>query len=75
MVTSVSWSALEGFGRYLIVGVTSDAFDRERGKINVQQSLMGHEWKPCIATGIAIEIISIPREYGDRRLTTSSDWT
>ena len=27
-------------GDYLIVGVTSDDFDKTRGKINVQQSLM-----------------------------------
>ena len=30
----------KALGDYLIVGVTSDTFDRERGKINVQQSLM-----------------------------------
>ena len=27
-------------GDYLIVGVTADAFDRARGKINVKQTLM-----------------------------------
>ena len=27
-------------GDYLIVGVTADDFDKKRGKINVQQSLM-----------------------------------
>lgn len=30
----------KALGDYLIVGVTSDIFDRERGKINVQQSLL-----------------------------------
>jgi len=27
----------KALGDYLIVGVTADSFDRERGKINVQQ--------------------------------------
>ena len=30
----------KALGDYLIVGVTSDDFDKERGKINVQQSFM-----------------------------------
>ena len=30
----------KALGDHLIVGVTSDDFDKERGKINVQQSLM-----------------------------------
>ena len=29
----------KALGDYLIVGVTSEDFDRKRGKINVQQSL------------------------------------
>ena len=29
----------KALGDYLIVGVTADDFDRQRGKINVQQSL------------------------------------
>lgn len=29
----------KALGDYLIVGVTSDDFDKQRGKINVQQSL------------------------------------
>ena len=29
----------KALGDFLIVGVTSDTFDRQRGKINVQQSL------------------------------------
>lgn len=30
----------KALGDYLIVGVTADDFDKTRGKINVQQSLM-----------------------------------
>ena len=30
----------KALGDYLIVGVTADDFDKSRGKINVQQSLM-----------------------------------
>ena len=30
----------KGLGDYLIVGVTTDDFDKTRGKINVQQSLI-----------------------------------
>ena len=30
----------KALGDYLIVGVTADGFDQNRGKINVQQSLM-----------------------------------
>lgn len=43
-------------GDYLIVGITADDFDKMRGKINVQQSLM-----ECVqavrATGLADKII------------------
>ena len=46
----------KALGDYLIVGVTSDTFDRERGKINVQQSLM-ERVEAVRATGIADEII------------------
>lgn len=62
----------KALGDYLIVGVTSDTFDRERGKINVQQSLM-ERVEAVRATGIADE--SSSRNTRDRRLTTSSDWT
>ena len=35
----------KALGDYLIVGVTADDFDKTRGKINVQQSLMERiEW-------------------------------
>lgn len=43
-------------GDHLIVGVTSDDFDMQRGKINVQQSLM-ERTEAVRATGLADEII------------------
>lgn len=43
-------------GDYLIVGVTSEDFDKSRGKINVQQSLM-ERIEAVKATGLADEII------------------
>ena len=46
----------KALGDYLIVGVTADGFDRARGKINVQQSLM-ERIEAVKATGIADEII------------------
>ena len=46
----------KALGDYLIVGVTADDFDKTRGKINVQQSLM-ERVEAVRATGIADEII------------------
>ena len=46
----------KALGDYLIVGVTADGFDKARGKINVQQSLM-ERIEAVKATGIADEII------------------
>lgn len=46
----------KALGDYLIVGVTADDFDKSRGKINVQQSLM-ERIEAVKATGIADEII------------------
>ena len=46
----------KALGDYLIVGVTADDFDKTRGKINVQQSLM-ERIEGVKATGIADEII------------------
>ena len=43
-------------GDYLIVGVTSDDFDKTRGKINNQQSLM-ERMEGVRATGIADEVV------------------
>ena len=46
----------KALGDYLIVGVTADDFDKTRGKINVQQSLM-ERVEAVRSTGIADEII------------------
>lgn len=46
----------KALGDYLIVGITADDFDRARGKINVQQSLM-ERIEGVRQTGIADEII------------------
>ena len=43
-------------GNYLIVGITADDFDRQRGKINVQQSL-SERIASVEATGLADQII------------------
>lgn len=72
----------KALGDYLIVGVTSDTFDRERGKINVQQSLM-ERIEAVRATGLADEIIV--EEYEGQKIddikrydvdifTVGSDW-
>lgn len=46
----------KALGDYLIVGVTADDFDKARGKINVQQSLI-ERMDAVRATGLADEII------------------
>ena len=46
----------KALGDYLIVGVTADDFDKNRGKINVQQSLM-ERVEAVRNTGLADEII------------------
>lgn len=72
----------KALGDYLIVGVTSDTFDRERGKINVQQSLV-ERVQAVRATGIADEIVV--EEYEGQKIddikrldvdifTVGSDW-
>lgn len=69
-------------GDFLIVGVTSDTFDLERGKINVQQSLM-ERIEAVRATNLADEIII--EEYEGQKIddikrydidifTVGSDW-
>ena len=69
-------------GDYLIVGVTSDDFDKNRGKINVQQSLM-ERIEAVKATGLADKIIV--EEYEGQKIddikkynidifTVGSDW-
>ena len=72
----------KALGDYLIIGVTSDTFDRERGKINVQQTLM-ERVEAVQATGLADEIIV--EEYEGQKIddikrlgvdifTVGSDW-
>ena len=72
----------KALGDYLIVGVTADDFDKMRGKINVQESLMERIEK-VRATGIADEIIV--EEYEGQKIddirrydidifTIGSDW-
>ena len=69
-------------GDYLIVGVTTDDFDKKRGKINVKQSLM-ERIESVRATGLADEIII--EEYEGQKIddiqrfdvdifTVGSDW-
>lgn len=69
-------------GDYLIVGVTADGFDKARGKINVQQSLM-ERIQAVKNTGLADEIvveeyegqkIDDIRNYGVDIFTVGSDW-
>ena len=72
----------KSLGDYLIVGVTADDFDKERGKINVKQSLMDRV-EAVKATGLADEIIV--EEYQGQKIndirnyeidvfTVGSDW-
>lgn len=73
----------KALGDYLIVGVTSDAYDRTRGKINNQQTLM-ERIAGVESTGLADEIIV--EEYEGQKIddirrlgvdifTVGSDWT
>lgn len=72
----------KALGDYLIVGVTADDFDKTRGKINVQQSLI-ERIEAVKATGLADEIIV--EEYEGQKIddirrldidifTVGSDW-
>lgn len=72
----------KALGDYLIVGITSDDYDRTRGKINNQQTLM-ERIKAVRDTGIADEIIV--EEYEGQKIddirrlgvdifTVGSDW-
>ena len=72
----------KALGDYLIVGVTSDDFDKSRGKINVQQSLM-ERIEAVKKTGLADEIIVEEYEgqkiddikrFGIDIFTVGSDW-
>lgn len=69
-------------GDYLIVGITSEDFDKKRGKINVEQSLM-ERVKAVRETGLVDEIIVEEYEgqkiddicnYGVDIFTVGSDW-
>lgn len=72
----------KALGDYLIIGVTSDDFDKARGKINVKQSLL-ERIAAVEATGLADEIIV--EEYEGQKIddikrndvdifTVGSDW-
>ena len=72
----------KALGDYLIVGVTSDDYDKTRGKINNQQSLM-ERIAAIKETGLADEIIIEEyegqkiddiRRYGVDIFTVGSDW-
>lgn len=72
----------KALGDYLIVGVTADDFDKTRGKINVQQSLM-ERVEAVRATGLADKIIIEEyegqkiddiRKYDIDIFTVGSDW-
>lgn len=72
----------KALGDYLIVGITSEAFDKTRGKINVQQSLM-ERVAAVRATGLADKIIIEEYEgqkiddikrYGVDVFAIGSDW-
>lgn len=72
----------KALGDYLIVGVTSDDYDKTRGKINLQQTLM-ERVEAVRATGIPDEVIV--EEYEGQKIddirnlgvdifTVGSDW-
>ena len=72
----------KALGEYLIVGVTADDFDKARGKINVEQSLV-ERIEAVKNTGIADEIVVEEYEgqkiddikrYGVDIFTVGSDW-
>lgn len=72
----------KALGDYLIVGVTADGFDKERGKLNVSQSL-AERIENVRNTGIADQIIveeyegqkiSDIQKYGVDIFTVGSDW-
>ncbi|MCR5576469.1 MAG: adenylyltransferase/cytidyltransferase family protein [Oscillospiraceae bacterium] len=72
----------KALGDYLIVGVTADDFDKQRGKINVRQSLM-ERIEAVRATGFADEVIVEEyegqkiddiRKYDVDIFTVGSDW-
>ena len=69
-------------GDYLIVGVTNDNFDRERGKLNVLNNVL-ERVEAVKATGLADKIIIEDyvgqkiddiKRYGVDIFTVGSDW-
>ena len=73
----------KALGDYLIVGVTTESYDRYRGKLNVVDSLMTR-MENVKKTGFADEIIieesagqkySDIKKYGIDIFTVGSDWT
>ena len=72
----------KALGDYLIVGVTSDDYDKARGKINDKQTLM-ERMEAVKATGLADKVIVEEYEgqkiddikrYGADIFTVGSDW-
>ena len=72
----------KALGDYLVVGVTSENYDRSRGKLLVQQSL-SERIEAVKATGLADEIIIEEydgqkiddiKKYGIDIFTVGSDW-
>lgn len=72
----------KALGDYLIVGVTSDSFDRERGKLNVRNNVL-ERVEAVRATGFADEIviedyvgqkIDDIQKYGVDTFAIGSDW-
>ena len=61
----------KALGDYLIVGVTADDFDKNRGKINVQQSL-SERIAAVRDTGLADEIIV--EEYEGQKIDDIRQW-
>lgn len=58
----------KALGDYLIVGITSDDYDKTRGKINLQQSLT-ERIEGVRSTGLADLIVAF-EEYEGQRLMT-----
>lgn len=72
----------KGLGDYLVVGVTSDSFDKERGKLNVHDNVL-ERVEAVKATGFADEIIIEDyvgqkiddiQKYGIDIFVIGSDW-
>lgn len=61
----------KALGDYLIVGVTSENYDRSRGKLLVQQSLT-ERIEAVKATGLADEIII--EEYDGQKIDDIKIW-